>query len=72
VKKMLDYLMHIFELMTELRRPGEIKEWHRVSPREEARLMRPRIPKDSSCYPYHADLDRSQLVHPEDFGHPSH
>lgn len=71
MKKALDYLLHIVELLMELRRPGEIREWRRVSAAEEARLMKPRIPKDSSCYPYHAELDRKQLVHPEDFGHAS-
>jgi len=66
LKNLLDTLMHVFELLHELMRPGELGEWHRVDPREEKRLLTRPVPRDSSCYPYHQDLDDAQLVEEDD------
>jgi len=65
--RVMDYLMHVIELVRELMRPGELGEWHRVDPREERRRLTPPVPKDNSCYPYHQELDDAQLVREDDF-----
>ena len=67
LKGLLDAVLHVLELVRELMRPGELQEWRRVHPDEEVKLMRGPIPKDSSCYPYHEQLDHEQLVHEDDF-----
>jgi hypothetical protein len=67
VEKLLENFLHIVELLREIMRPGGLKEWHRVDPREDRRRLRRPIPADSSCYPYHRHLQADQIVHEDDF-----
>lgn len=61
MRRILDSLLHIVELVRELLRPGEWHEWS--LPKEGS--LEPPIPRDSSCYPYHDRLDPEQLVDEE-------
>jgi len=66
MEKIVGGFLHIVELLRELSRPGELGEWRRIDPREQSRIMKLPVPKDSSCYPYHVRLEEEQLVDLDD------
>jgi hypothetical protein len=65
--KFVNTFLHILELLRELTRPGALKEWRRIDPRDEEKLLKLPAPSGASCYPYHSRLDREQVVYEEDF-----
>jgi len=57
--KVLEFFMHLAEFQHDLRHDEYAFRRRPAAPR-------PSAPKDSTCYPYHRQLDHEQLVFEDD------